>query len=301
MRSRFNAFLWGGLTMVFALALALYVASLEKAFESNPPPNIPLAPIAGYFSQAPDYSLLPIVLYFFGVVAVIVVVLFFMPLRWLKWLFRLLITLLFAWGVFIVAGLTLPLHIAYPLALAAVAGLFWLFWARIWLHDLLLVVALAAAGSVFGYVVSPWTFMGFMLVIAVYDVLAVRFGLMVWMADRLSESASLPAFIFPRQAGDWNTSLETVRFADLKEKEVEEREHAVLGGGDIGFPLMLAVSVFFQADLARAVLVGGFALVGLLSAFLIQMLWLKGRPMPAMPPIAFFSLVGFLLGPVFFS
>jgi presenilin-like A22 family membrane protease len=287
--------------MVLAMALALYVASLEKGFEENPPSNIPLAPIAGYFSQAPDYSLLPIVLYFFGVVAVIVVVLFFIPLRWLKWLFRLLITLLFAWGVFIVAGLTLPLPIAFPLALAAVAGLAWLFWARIWLHDLLLIVALAAAGSVFSYVVSPWTFMVFMLVIAVYDFVAVRFGLMVWMADRLSESASLPAFIFPRQAGDWNASLKSVRFGELKEQAVEEREHMVLGGGDIGIPLLLTVSVFFQADLARAVLVGGFALVGLLSAFLIQIIWLKGRPMPAMPPIAFFSLAGFLLGPVLFG
>ena len=64
---------------------------------------------------------------------------------------------------------------------------------------------------------------------------------------------------------------------------------------------MLSVSVFFQSGLASAVLVGGFALVGLLSAFFIQMLWLKGRPMPALPPIAFFSLVGFLLAPVFFG
>ena len=289
MRSRFNAFLWGGLTMAMALALTLYVASLEKVFVEEQ--GIP----------SPDYSLLPIVLYFFGVVAVITLVLFFIPLRWLKMLFRLLFTLMFAWGVFIVAYLILPLHAAYCLALAAAAGLAWLFWARIWLHDLLLVVALAAAGAVFGYVVSPRIFIAFMLIVAVYDILAVRFGLMVWMADRLSESASLPAFIFPRQAGDWNTSLKTVRFGELKEKAVEEREHAVLGGGDIGFPLMLSVSVFFQADLARAVLVGGFALVGLLSAFFIQMLWLKGRPMPALPPIAFFSLVGFLLGPVFFA
>jgi presenilin-like A22 family membrane protease len=287
MRSRLNPFLWGGLTLVAALALTLYVASLEKVFvEVNEIPS-------------PDVSLAPIVLYFFGVVVVVAVVLFFIPLRWLRTLFRILFTLMFAWGVFIVAGLALPGPAAYPLAV--IAGLAWLFWARIWLHDLLLVVTLAGAGAVFGFLVSPWTFVIFMLIIAVYDVLAVRFGFMVWMADRLSESASLPAFIFPRQAGDWNTSLKGVRFGELKEKAAGEREHAVLGGGDIGFPLMLSVSVFFQSDLAGAVLVGGFALVGLLSAFLIQMLWLKGRPMPALPPIAFFSIVGFLLAPVFFG
>ena len=287
MRSRFGPFLWGGLTLVLSLALTLYVASLEKVY------------VEVHEIPSPDVSLLPVVLYFFGVVVVVAVVLFFIPLRWLRMLFRILFTLMFAWGVFIVAGLTLPGPTVYPLAV--VAGLAWLLWARIWLHDLLLVVTLAGAGAVFGFLVSPWTFVIFMLIIAVYDVVAVRFGFMVWMADRLSESASLPAFIYPRQARDWNKSLKSVSFGELKEKAADEREHAVLGGGDIGFPLMLSVSVFFQSGLASAVLVGGFALVGLLSAFFIQMLWLKGRPMPALPPIAFFSLVGFLLAPVFFG
>jgi presenilin-like A22 family membrane protease len=287
MKSRFSPFLWGAVAMVLAVVLTLYVASLEKVFvEVNQ-------------ISSPNVSLPPILIYFFGVVVVVALVLFFIPIRWLTMVFRILFTLMFAWGVFIVAGLTLPGWWPYPMA--AVAGLAWLLWARIWLHDLLLVVTLAGAGAVFGYLVSPWTFMIFMLIIAVYDVLAVRFGFMVWMADRLSESASLPAFIFPRQAGDWNTSLKSVRFGELKEQAVEEREHAVLGGGDIGFPLMLSASVFFQADMARAALVGGFGLVGLMSAFFIQMYWLKGKPMPALPPIAAFCLAGFLLGPVFFG
>jgi presenilin-like A22 family membrane protease len=287
MKSRFGPFLWGGLAMALALALALYVASQEKVF-------VQVNQIA-----SPNVSLPPIILYFFGVVLVVALVLFFIPLRALKALFRILFTLMFAWGVFIVAGLTLPWY--WPYILAVGLGLAWLLWARIWLHDLLLVVTLAGAGAVFGFIVSPWTFMIFMLIIAVYDVLAVRFGFMVWMAERMSQSTSLPAFIFPRDVGDWMSSLKSVSFAELKEQEVEEREHAVLGGGDIGFPLMLATSVYFQSNLAGAVLVGGFALVGLISAFFIQMYWLKGKPMPAMPPITFFSLIGLLLVPVFFG
>ena len=88
---------------------------------------------------------------------------------------------------------------------------------------------------------------------------------------------------------------------DLKKEEPDRREYAILGGGDIGFPLMLAVSVFFAANLASAMLVGVFALMGLMSAFLIQSLWLKGKPMPALPPIAFFSLIGFLIAFRFLS
>jgi presenilin-like A22 family membrane protease len=289
MKSKLSPFLWGGLFMAMAVALTLYVASLEKVFVEQQ--GIP----------SPNYSLPPILIYFFGVVVAVALVLFFIPLRALKTVFRVLFTLTFAWGMFVVAYLALPGPAYFPLALAVIAGLAWMFWARIWLHDLLLVVTLAGAGSVFGFLVSPWTFVAFMLIIAVYDVLAVRFGFMVWMAGRLSESASLPAFIFPRQLGDWRRSLKSVSFSELKEQEIEEREHAVLGGGDIGFPLMLSVSVFFEAGLASAILVGGFALVGLLSAFLIQIYWLKGKPMPALPPIAFFSIIGFLLAPVFFG
>jgi presenilin-like A22 family membrane protease len=281
MKTRLSPFLWSAVFMVLSLALTLYVASLQQVFVEEQ--NIP----------SPDVALGPVVLYFFGVVAVIALVLFFIPLRWLRWVFRLLFALMYAWGAFVIAALSLPVAAAY--AIAAVCGLAWLLWARVWLHNVLLLVALAAAGSVFGFLFSPWTFMIFMLVIAVYDVVAVRFGFMVWMADKLSATVALPAFIFPRRWRDWLMGLGGVRVGELKEQAVEAREYSVLGGGDIGFPLMLAVAVFFVGGLGDAILVGVFALAGLMGAFLIQALWFRGKPVPALPPIAGLSLVGFLI------
>ncbi len=281
MKSKLSPFLWGGLVMVLALALTFYVAARGQVFfEENQ-------------IVSPDISLGPIIAYFFGVVVVLALVLFFIPLRWLRLIFRALFALMFGYGVFIVTGLTWPVVVAGPLAV--IAGIVWLFWARIWLHDLLLLVALSGLGSVIGFLFSPLTFMIFMLIIAVYDVIAVRFGFMVWMADKMSESDTLPAFIFPRQIRDWRMGLRSVRFGDLRKKESDKREYSILGGGDIGIPLMLAVSVFFKAGLGSAALVGVFALVGLMGAFLIQLLWLKDKPVPALPPIAFASLIGFLI------
>jgi presenilin-like A22 family membrane protease len=281
MKSKLSPFLWSGLVMALALVLTLYVANLNKPFLEA--------------SQLPyqNTPLWLIITYFFIAVGVIAVVLIVIPLRKLKLVFRVIFALMFAWGILIVSYPVLPSPAAYTLAV--VAGIAWLFWARVWLHDLLLLVALAAAGSVFGFLFSPWTFMIFMLVIAVYDFLAVRFGFMVWMADKLSETVALPAFIFPRHMRDWKMALQSVRVGELKKQESDEREYSILGGGDIGFPLMLSVSVFFGPGLADAVLVGVFALMGLMAAFLIQMLWLKGKPMPALPPIAGLSLIGFLL------
>lgn len=273
--------------MVLALTLALYEAIREKLFiEANQ-------------IVSPDISLGPVIIYFFGVVVILALILLITPLSKLRLVFRILFALMFAWGVFVITALILPAAVAYPVAI--IAGIAWLFWARVWLHDLLLLIALAGAGSVFGFLFSPWTFMIFMLIIAVYDVLAVRFGFMVWMVDKLSESTTLPAFIFPKQIRDWKLSLQDVRLGEMKKDESAEREYAVLGGGDIGFPLMLAVSVYFATNLASAVFVGVFALVGLMSAFLVQLLWLKGKPMPALPPIAALSLIGFIIASSFLS
>lgn len=267
--------------MVLALALALYVAVQEKQFfEANQ-------------IVSPDISLAPAIAYFFGVVAVMALVLFIIPLSKLELILRVLFTLMYAWGILIVNAFVLPAWAAFPLAV--IAGIAWLFWARVWLHDVLLLVTLSGAGAVYGFLFSPWTFLIFMLIVAVYDFVAVRLGLMVWMADKLSESATLPAFVFPKKFRDWTLRLKNVRVAELKKEEADKREYSILGGGDIGFPLMLAVSVFFETGLMAGMLVGVFALVGLMAALLIQLFWLRDKPMPALPPIAFFSLIGFLI------
>jgi presenilin-like A22 family membrane protease len=280
MKTRIGPYLWSGLIYIAALALALYVA----------PHNGPSYGQSGLPSQsAPLWG---ITVYFFAAVVVVAVVLFVIPVRFLKYVFKVIFAFMYAWGVLIVL-LNTPGPTAY--IVAAVAGLAWFFFAFIWLHDLLLLVALAAAASVFGYLVSPLVFMIFMVVISVYDFLAVKFGFMVWMADKLSDSASLPAFIFPKKVKDVALDIKAVQFSELKKEEQSKREHTILGGGDIGFPLMLAVSVYFEYNLAGAILVGACALIGLMGAFVIQTWWLKGKPMPALPPITFLALIGYLI------
>jgi presenilin-like A22 family membrane protease len=281
MKFKIGPYLWSVSVMAAALALSLFVAIHEKTFAEEQQ------------IISPDVSLWPILIYFFGVVAVVAIILFIIPLNKLRYVFKILFAFMFAWGVFIVTYFFIPDPAAY--SLAAVAGIVWLFWARIWLHNILLLVALAAAGSIFGFLFSPWTFMIFMLVISIYDVVAVRFGFMVWMADRLSGTASLPAFVFPKKVSDIKLNLKAVQVGELKKETADKREHTILGGGDIGFPLMLSSSVYFAYNMNAAILTGAFAIVGLIGAFVIQKIWLKGKPMPALPPIAVMSLIGFVI------
>jgi presenilin-like A22 family membrane protease len=285
MRSKLGTYAWATAFMAAALALTLFIASKQKIYVQE----------TGISS--PDVGVSYVTLYFFGVVAATAVLLFVIPLRWLNLVFRGLFTLMYAWGFFIITSLLVPGNsdVAIAAAVAAVAGASWLIVSKVWLHNLVLLVTLAAVGSVFGWLFSPWTFMAFMGIIAVYDLLAVRFGFMVWMADKFSETTALPAFIFPKQVRDWRLGLSSVRFSTLQQQEPKQREYSILGGGDIGFPLMLATAVYFDLGHGAAWLVGGCSLLGLMAAYVIQAVWLKEKPMPALPPIATLSLVGLLI------
>ena len=204
-----------------------------------------------------------------------------------------LFVLLYGWGAFIAMWLSLPLIAAIIIAAAGAIG--WFVTPRIWLHDLLLILAMVSIGAVFGTLLSPWPVMILLLAASVYDIVAVRFGYMMWMARKLSQTETLPAFIIPTTLANWNLDLRASGVQKLLEGEAAEREFSILGGGDIGFPFILVVSIFSRYSLGDSLAVAAFALAGLFAAYLIQRLFLEGKPMPALPPISFGGLIGLLI------
>lgn len=231
-------------------------------------------------------------IYFFAAVIVIGLILFFIPVTKLRLILVIVFALVFAWGIFILLSLISPVYISAPIAL--LAGVFWFFQPRVWLHNILLLLALVSVGLVFGYLMAPWTAMLFLAIIAVYDAVSVRFGHMMWMAEKLAESNVLPAFVIPKSLRNWNLNLKNAGFKILFEDRAS-REYSLLGGGDIGFPLLLAVSVCFIYGYTGAIIICVFSLLGLIGAYLVQAYMLKGKPTPALPTIALASLIGFLI------
>jgi presenilin-like A22 family membrane protease len=131
--------------------------------------------------------------------------------------------------------------------------------------------------------------------LALYDFLAVRFGYMLWMSKKLTESSTLPAFIIPQTINEWNSSLKKSDYSKLVNDESFERKYSILGGGDVGFPLLLVSASYFGYGFADAIIVAAFTLIGLLCAYWIQASLLKGKPIPALPPIAILSLIALLI------
>jgi presenilin-like A22 family membrane protease len=200
---------------------------------------------------------------------------------------------LFAWGAFIAFVFWTPL--AGALGIAAAVAILWFLMPRVWFHDVAMILALASLGAVFGHFITPWTIMAVMGALAIYDIIAVRFGFMLWLTRKLSGVGVLPAFVIPRSPSQWRADLRQGAIADVVDKKPTERVYSLLGGGDIAFPCLLTASVYFARGLDTAFIIAAFTLLGLMLAYLIQAIFLKGRAVPALPPIAALALAALLI------
>ena len=304
--SKLNTVYLGLLLFVIAQVLILLVAPrIDPFLEENdieiptqPATSIPLWPgeitlPSGEVIDVPASSALgPILIYIFVAVIVLGFTLYKIPLTALKLLLRLLFALLFSWGAFIATVFYVPLPAAVAIAVAL--GTVWFLIPLVWLHNLVLILAVSSIGAVFGRFVTPWTAMAIILALAVYDFLAVRFKFMLWMADRLSQVNALPALIIPKDRSEWNFNLKE-RGQKIIELNPAERDYSILGGGDIAFPCLLTASVYFARGFRPAAIIAAFGLLGLVGVYVIQGRFLKGKPMPALPPIAAFTLIGLLI------
>jgi presenilin-like A22 family membrane protease len=304
---RLRPVFWSVIIFILAQGLTLLVASRENAFLTKHNLSLPTQPAesvsvwptqtispSGQVTQTPAVSSLgPILIYFFAVVVILGIVLFAIPLSALKTVFKIIFTFLYCWSIFVVAIIWLPAIAS--IGVAVIIAVFWFFNPRVWLHSLVMLIAMVALGEVFGRLISPWTAMILLAVLAVYDFLAVRFGFMLWMADKLSASSTLPAFIIPYRPSDWASNLKKSDIPSLTQQKAEERKYSILGGGDIGFPVLLASAVYFSRGFRDGIIVAAFSLAGLLGAYLIQAKFQKGKAVPALPPIAALSVIGLAL------
>lgn len=303
---KLSAIYLGLLLFVVAQILILLVAPRIDPFLDENNIEIPTLPSGeiywwpgevttpdGEVIDVPAHSALgPILIYILAAAGVLGLTLYKIPLAALKVLLRLLFALLFSWGAFIATVFYVPLPLAVAIAVAF--GTCWFLIPLVWLHNLVLILAASSLGAVFGRFITPWTAMGIILALAIYDFLAVRFKFMLWMADKLSEVNALPALIIPRDYSQWNSNLRK-RGEKMIEINPAEREYSILGGGDIAFPCLLTASIYFAQGFKPAAIMAVLGLAGLVSVYAIQAIFLKGRPMPALPPIAAFTLVGLLV------
>src|SRR5512137_2565429 len=85
--------LWSCLIYILALALIFYYFPKEKTY---------IQEVISEGGAIPEYSVLPILAYFFGVVIVFGAVLFFIPVSKLRLVLKIMFGFFYGWGVFII-------------------------------------------------------------------------------------------------------------------------------------------------------------------------------------------------------
>lgn len=168
---------------------------------------------------------------------------------------------------------------------------------RIIIHDIAIIVAIVGVAINFGLSIDPFDAVLLLIVISIYDFLAVYVtGHMVKMFKSTVSMGTIFAIVVPDKISNLVKNLREVeKNKDSLNYKTSTNDFVYLGGGDLAFPLILGISAAmkFGSNSAIFVLIG--AIVGLLALNLIFMSQKEKKPMPAMPALAVFSILGFLI------
>lgn len=162
----------------------------------------------------------------------------------------------------------------------------WLKQPSVLIHNICMVLGIAGAGGVLGIRLTPEMVIILLLLFSIYDFIAVyKTKHMVKIAEDMIEAKAPTAFVIPQRVSGFKANLAKVKPGG---------DFLVLGGGDVVFPTLFCASVVPEG-IMPVILVAIFSIIGLLFSFLIFTNQKVRRPMPALPPIALFSIIGYII------
>jgi len=188
------------------------------------------------------------------------------------------------WGGMTVLNLFIPAFGA--ILIMGFLIIMWLKFPAIWVHDILITLGLAGAASFFGLGFDPSVVVILLVIFSFYDFIAVyKTKHMVVMAKEMIDKKVILGFIIPK---------EIRYFKDKLEKVKPGGNFLILGGGDIVFPNLLAVSVV-PFGFLKALIIVLFSLIGSLLSYWIFINQKNKEPIPALPPVALFTIIGYFV------
>jgi len=184
----------------------------------------------------------------------------------------------------------IALVIAIPLAFIKV------FQRNLIVHNLTELLIYPGIASVFIPILNVWSVVILLVAISLYDIYAVwHAGFMQKMAKYQIEKLRIfSGFFVPYRGKKKLSRAKKVKTAKNKTKSKKvEMNVAILGGGDVVFPIILAGIVLRALGLVPAILVSIGATIALAYLFRKSE---KGKFYPAMPFISIGALIGLIIG-----
>jgi len=233
----------------------------------------------------PQISPLKFITYFLGVTLFIFFLSYVLKLKKEKGLiFKTLFILAIFSGSITLFSAWLPDETSFVLIIILL--FWWVKWPSIFIQDLLVVFGIAGAGSFLGLALDPLVVVLLLIIFSIYDWIAVfKTKHMIKMAREMIESRAVLALVVPPDISSFKEGFKEIRPGG---------KFLILGGGDIVFPLLFVASLV-PFGVLKSLIVAFFSLLGLLASFLFFISQKRRQPIPALPPIAFFSIIGYLI------
>lgn len=199
-------------------------------------------------------------------------------------------------GVNIVFEAFFPTLIAFILTAFIVGARFMK--PNVFTHNMVFFLALAGVGARLGTMIPVVAAIILLIVLSVYDFIAVfKTKHMVTMFKGMLQKGIPMGIIIPENPMQMTHDVGKVSTTKLRQTK-KRMDFIMLGGGDLAFPALFAVAALAQYGLIQAlgVIVGAVGGIILIHSLIIQK---KFKALPALPPIAAFSILGFLISLLF--
>jgi len=243
-----------------------------------------LPAIGTYEFERPDIEEEASFAYIFGAIIVATIILLILikyakPIIWKVWFFLAVsLTLFIAFGAFIPGTVALLLGIV----LAAIK----IFRPNIYIHNFTELFVYAGIAAIFVPVINFFAMVILLLLISVYDMYAVwKSKHMIKMAQMQTKAGVFAGLLIPYHP----TKASKMKH---KKKKPHPVSTAVLGGGDIGFPLLFAGVVLKSVGFWKALIIPPFVTIAL---YALLHYGKKGRFYPAMPFLTIGCFVGYFV------
>jgi len=235
--------------------------------------------------EIPQISFLKFIFYFLLTTFLILFIIKFVKFKMGK---GMIFKTFFILGVSLGGLIMLEPCLPEPLPLIFILILIFLWFQKpsILVQDFLIVLGIAGTGSLLGLSMNPLTVIALLIIFSIYDWISVyKTKHMVKMAKEMIEHRAILALVVPPNISGFRENLIEVQPGG---------KFLILGGGDIVFPLLFCASLVPQGILSPLI-VAIFSLVGLFVGFYIFSHQKTRQPIPALPPIALFSIFGYFL------
>jgi len=280
------------ITQLIGLAVVNWYTEKNLPYNMQPPADV-----------TPEFSIISIVTAF----AIAIAVIFLLTKLKAKWFLRIwfFVVVIIALSITLnslFSYLTFPSTTLIAFVVALPLAFFKIFRQNLLVHNLTELMIYPGIASVFVPILNVWTIILLLVAISAYDIWAVwHTGFMQKMAKFQIEHLKIFAGFFVPYAGKKEkkkikTLKQKYKNQKIPEKIVKKSKIrislAILGGGDVVFPI-IAAGIFLRTfNLLSALTITFFASLALLGLFIAAK---KGKFYPAMPFITSGIFIGMLI------